>query len=166
MNYSYINRPELLPVDSGPQFANAYAQAIASSDPRYTVKQYDRGGISRGGSQAQQAGIDAAQNFTQGMADAYAKQADAAAYNAQLALADQQQRESTGQALNAFNANEAYANAMAQLQAEQVGMGMLGGLMRPPQQQMPPGMVPMQPLNMTAYSGSVFANSPLRSLLS
>lgn len=162
MNYTYLNRPELAPVDSGPQFANAYARAIASGDPRFTVKQYDRGGISRGGAQAQQAGIDAAQNLVSGISDAYSQQADTAAYNAQLALADQQQRETTGQNLNSFNANEAYADAMAQLQMQQSGMGLLGGMMRPPQAP----ALNMQPLNMGAYSQNIFASSPLRSLLS
>jgi hypothetical protein len=110
------------------QFNNAYAQALAAGDPRYTVKEYDRGGISRGGAQMNQAGIDAAANLADGIAKAYSQDAGNAEFNANTTLKSQQQREAMAQNLGAFNSQQAYADQMNRLQNQQAFAGMLGGL--------------------------------------
>jgi hypothetical protein len=110
------------------QFNNAYAQALAAGDPRYTVKEYDRGGISRGGAQMNQAGIDAAANLADGIAKAYSQDAGNAEFNANTTLRSQQQREAMAQNLGAFNSQQAYADQMNRLQNQQAFAGMLGGL--------------------------------------
>jgi hypothetical protein len=116
------------PQNRNAQFNNAYAQALAAGDPLYTVKEYDRGGISRGGAQANQAGIDAAANLADGIAKAYSQDAANADFNANTTLQSQQQRESMAQNLGAFNSQQAYADQMNRLQNQQAFAGMLGGL--------------------------------------
>jgi hypothetical protein len=116
------------PQNRNAQFNNAYAQALAAGDPLYTVKEYDRGGISRGGAQANQAGIDAAANLADGIAKAYSQDAANADFNANTTLQSQQQRESMAQNLGAFNSQQAYAEQMNRLQNQQAFAGMLGGL--------------------------------------
>lgn len=115
-------------------FENNYANAMAQGDPHFAVKQYDRGGISRGGGQWQQAGIDAAQKMASGIADAYSQDTQAAAFNAQNQLAGNQAQEQYAQQLGALQQQNAYAQAMANLQRRQQGMNMvtslLGGLLR------------------------------------
>ena len=78
MNQVQLTRPITQGINQqnrNAQFNNAYAQALAAGDPRYTVKEYDRGGISRGGAQMNQAGIDAAANLADGIAKAYSQDA-------------------------------------------------------------------------------------------
>jgi hypothetical protein len=116
------------PQNRNAQFNNAYAQALAAGDPRYTVKEYDRGGISRGGAQMNQAGIDAAANLADGIAKAYSQDAGNAEFNANTTLRSQQQREAMAQNLGAFNSQQAYADQMNRLQNQQAFAGMLGGL--------------------------------------
>lgn len=110
------------------QYNNAYAQALAAGDPRFTVKEYDRGGLSRGGAQMNQAGIDAAANLADGIAKAYAQDQDAAVYNANAQLQGQQQQEAAAQQYGNFNSQQAYANQMNQLQNQQALAGMLTGM--------------------------------------
>ena len=121
------------PQSTDAAFNNQYAMALASADPRFAIKQYDRGGISRGGAQFNQAGIDAAQKFASGLADAYGNQYQNVAYNANTALQGQQSQEQFGQALGGLQQQNNYANQMAALQRQQAVMGtltsLLGGLL-------------------------------------
>ena len=110
------------------QFNNAYANALAAGDPSYTVKDYDRGGISRGGAQRNQAGIDAAANLADGIARAYATDQQNAQYNANSMLQGQQLQEQNAQALAGFNSQQAYADQMNRLQNQNALAGMLGGM--------------------------------------
>ena len=131
MNQVQLARPitqGINPQNRNAQFNNAYAQALAAGDPRYTVKEYDRGGISRGGAQMNQAGIDAAANLADGIAKAYSQDAGNAEFNANTTLKSQQQREAMAQNLGAFNSQQAYADQMNRLQNQQAFAGMLGGL--------------------------------------
>lgn len=115
-------------------FENNYANAVAQGDPRYAMKQYDRGGLSRGGAQRQQAGIDSAQRMASGVADAYQQDTQAASFNAQNQLANNQAQEQYALQLGALQQQNAYAQAMAQLQRQQQSMNfvssLLGGLLR------------------------------------
>jgi hypothetical protein len=111
------------------KFNNTMARALASGDPRYQMKRYDRAGFSRGGAQANQAGIQAAQDMSQGMADAYRQAMDDESYNANLALQGQVGQEQFGQALGGLQQQQAYAQQMASLQRQQAVMGLLKGLM-------------------------------------
>ena len=131
MNQVQLTRPITQGINQqnrNAQFNNAYAQALAAGDPRYTVKEYDRGGISRGGAQMNQAGIDAAANLADGIAKAYSQDAGNAEFNANTTLKSQQQREAMAQNLGAFNSQQAYADQMNRLQNQQAFAGMLGGL--------------------------------------
>ena len=107
---------------------NQLAMAMASGDPRMAAKKYDRGGLSRGAAHMNQAGIDAAQNMTQGISDAYAQDLQNRVYNSQVALQGQQGQEQFGQALSALQQQNAYANQMAALQRQGTMFGLLGGL--------------------------------------
>lgn len=107
------------------QLANAYA----SGDPRFTVKQYDRPGMSRGAAQWNQAGIDSASNLVKGVADAYSQNIQNNAYNANVALQGQQGQEQFAQALGALQQQDAYAQRLAALQQQQAAMGMYTGLL-------------------------------------
>jgi hypothetical protein len=115
-------------------FSNNYAKALASGDPRFNVKQYDRGGVSRGGGQWQQAGVDAAQKMANGIADAYSQDTQTAAYNANNQLAGQQAQEQYALQLGALQQQSAYQQAMAALQGRQQSLNfassLLGGLLK------------------------------------
>lgn len=99
-------------------------------DPRMAVKQYDRGGISRGGAQWNQAGIDAAQRLTDGIADAYSNQIRNQSYDAGLRLQGQEGQEQFAQALGSLQQQRDYANQMAGLQRQQAMLGFAGNLLR------------------------------------
>ena len=113
---------------------NQYAQALASGDPRYQMKRLDRAGISRGMGQMNQAGINAAQDMANGIAQTYSSDLQNNQYNANVALQGQQQRESNALALGALQQQNNYANQMAQLQRQQTAMNfassLLGGLLK------------------------------------
>jgi hypothetical protein len=111
------------------KFNNTMAMALASGDPRYQMKRYDRAGFSRGAAQANQAGIQGAQDVSQGIANAYRQSMDDEAYNANLALQGQVGQEQFGQALGGLQQQQAYAQQMALLQRQQAVMGLLKGLM-------------------------------------
>jgi hypothetical protein len=111
------------------KFQNNMAQALASGDPRYQMKRYDRAGFSRGGAQANQAGIQGAQDMSQGIASAYRQSMDDEAYNANLALQYQTGQERFAQGLGGLQQQQAYARQMALLQRQQAVLGLLGGLM-------------------------------------
>lgn len=110
------------------QFNNSYANALAAGDPRYAIKNYDRGGISRGGAQQNQAGIDAAASLADGIAQAYSTDQQNAQYNANSMLQGQQLQEQNAQALAGFNSQQAYADQMNRLQNQSALAGMLGGM--------------------------------------
>jgi hypothetical protein len=123
----------LSPQQRHAQFNNNLATAMASGDPRFNAKQYDRGGLSRGAGQWNQAGIDAAQNMSNGISDAYTQDLQNNAYNATTALQGQQAQEAYGQALGGLQQQNAYANQMAQLQRQNMATNfassLLGGLL-------------------------------------
>lgn len=108
-------------------FNQQLAQAHASADPRYNMKPLDRAGFSRGGAQNAMAGIGAAHNLAQGIAQAYSGQLNDAQTNANTALGNQAASESTGLALSAIAQQQAYANAMAAMQRQGALQGLLGG---------------------------------------
>lgn len=101
------------------KFNNAMAQALASGDPRYQMKRYDKGGLSRGGAQRNQAGIQAAQDMSEGMANAYRQAMDDEKYNAGMQLQGQAGQEQFGQALAGLQQQQAYAQQMALLQRQE-----------------------------------------------
>ena len=109
---------------------NRLAVAMSMGDPRMAVKKYDRAGLSRGGAQRNQAGIDAAQQLSDGVADAYSSQIQDQSYNAGLQLQGQQAQEQTAQALGGLQQQRAYSNQMAALQRQQTMLGFAGGLLR------------------------------------
>lgn len=115
-------------VDS--QFNRQMAMALAQGDPRFSVKQYDRPGLSRSGAQWNQAGIDAAQRLADGITDAYSNRLQANVYNADTQLQGQSGQERFAQALGGLQQQNNYANQMAALQRQNTMMGMFGGLLR------------------------------------
>lgn len=136
MNSVYTNQPlpkGLSDRQKSAQFNTQMANAMAAGDPRFTIKQYDRGGISRGGTQLNQAGIDAAKNLSEGVSQAYATSLGNAQYDSGVQLQGEQARESNAQALGALQQQNAYANQLAALQRQQMGMNfmtsLLGGLL-------------------------------------
>lgn len=117
------------PQQQSAAFNNSMAQALAAGDPRHQMKQYDRAGLSRGGAQANQAGIRGAQEMADGIAAAYQGQIDDQHYHAMSDLNSQVSREQFGQALGGLQQQNAYADQMAQLQRQQMMTGLLQGLM-------------------------------------
>jgi uncharacterized protein YbjQ (UPF0145 family) len=107
-------------------FNNDMAFALASGDPRYQMKQYDRAGFSRGGAQFNQAGIQGAQDLANGIASAYQNAMQQANTDAMNALQRQTGQEQYAQALGGLQQQNAYANQMAQLQRQQALLGLLG----------------------------------------
>lgn len=131
----YQNPPLGHPSDAiNAQLNSQLASAYAAGDPRYTVKSYDRPGMSRGAGQWHQAGIDSAGNLVKGVADAYSQNIQNNAYNSTMGLRGQQGQEQYAQALGGLQQQNAYAEQLAGLQAQQsvLGMysGLLGGLLR------------------------------------
>ena len=106
-------------------FNNAMATALAAGDPRYQMKQYDRAGFSRGAAQANQAGIQGAQQMAEGMADAYRQAVDDSQYNALAGLGSQVSREQFGQSLGGLQEQNNYAQQMAALQRMNLLQGLL-----------------------------------------
>jgi len=107
-------------------FNNDMAFAVASGDPRYQMKKYDRAGFSRGGAQRNQAGIGAAQDMASGVAGAYQNAMQDANTDAMNALQWNAGQEQYAQALGGLQQQNAYANQMAQLQRQQALLGLLG----------------------------------------
>jgi hypothetical protein len=116
------------------QFNNNMAQALASGDPRFNAKQYDRPGFSRGAGLWNQAGIDAAKSLSEGIASAYAGDLQNQQANALAGLQSATDQESQAQSLGALQQQHNYANQMAALQRQQAGVNLvsslLGGLLR------------------------------------
>lgn len=123
------NVPQIPPMPASltrAAFNNQMAAAHASADPRWTVKQLDRGGLSRGAGQNAMAGINAAQNLAQGVAGAYAGNLQDAQTNANLGNASA--RENTDLALQALAQQQDYSNAMSAIQRQGLLNGLIGGL--------------------------------------
>ena len=110
--------------------ASGIARAHASADPRYNMKKYDRAGVSRGRAQAAQAGIAAAQGFSQGIADVYDNQLKQQAANADAMLQLQQGQDQYAQALGGLQSQATYADQMAALQRQGILYGLLGDVLR------------------------------------
>ena len=106
-------------------FNNAMAQALSSGDPRYQMKRYDRAGMSRGGAQRNQAGIQGAQELADGIGQAYRGQIDDSQYNAMAGLESQVSQEDFARQLGALQQQNAYAQQMANLQRMQVLRGLM-----------------------------------------
>jgi hypothetical protein len=126
-----VNVNQAPPKVTGQQsvFNNDMAKAYASGDPRFNVKQYDRPGMSRAGAQWNQAGIDAANNMSSGIASAYGNLLQNNANAANTALQGAAGREKFGQALNGLTQQAAYQQAMSNLTRQQQGIGLLGMLL-------------------------------------
>lgn len=124
--------PQLVPNSQG-AFNNALAQAQAAADPRFNMKSMDRSGVSRGRGTAGIAGIQAAQNLAEGVAQAYRGQAQDASTDAENTLQYQANQENFGQGVSNLAMQNDYANALAALQRNQNIMqfqgNALGGLL-------------------------------------
>jgi hypothetical protein len=114
------------------QFNNQMAQALAAGDPRSAIKQgkYDRPGMSRGAGVWNQAGIDAARNMADGIAQAYSGNLQNQNYNALSGLQANQSQEAQAQSLGALQQQNNYANQLAALQSQGQMLSLLGGLLR------------------------------------
>jgi hypothetical protein len=129
MNQVQINQPSRQGIPSQlvqDQFNADYANALAASDPRYQMKELDRGGMSRGAGQMNQAGIRGSQQLADGIAAAYSRQLSNQAYNADPSNS----REMFGQALGGLQQQNNYANQMAALQRQGALFGLIGNLIR------------------------------------
>jgi len=128
---SYQQQPKgFTPKQMTAAFNNDQAKALAMGDPRYQMKELDRGGMSRGGAQMNQAGINASQAVADGIAAAYSNQLQNQQYNANLGLQNQANSEQYGQALGALQAQTNYANQMAALQRQGALFGLIGNLIK------------------------------------
>lgn len=123
------------------------AMAHASADPRATVKQFDRAGLSRGRGQYSQAAAIGAQNYAQGMAQAERARMSDAYAGAGLNLEHQGRQQDFGMALAGLQQQAAISqqnramdfsgNVFNQMQGaspadafKSFGKGLLGGLGR------------------------------------
>ena len=135
MNYATTTStfsPQQVPNTQG-MFNTALANAQASADPRFNMKAMDRNGVSRGKGTMATAGIQAAQNLADGIAQAYQIPAQDAATNANNTLQYQTNQENFGQGISNIAQQNDYANAMAALQRQQNVLNFqgnaLGGLL-------------------------------------
>jgi hypothetical protein len=135
MNYATTTStfaPQQVPNTQG-MFNTAMANAQASADPRFNEKAMDRNGVSRGRGTMATAGIQAAQNLADGIAQAYQIPAQDASTNANNTLQYQANQENFGQGISNIAQQNDYANAMAALQRNQNVLNFqgnaLGGLL-------------------------------------
>jgi hypothetical protein len=108
--------------------ASGMARAVAMADPRQNMKPYDRAGMSRGRGQMHQAGIQAAQNYQQGMSQVFDDALQRQAANASAMQGLQIGQEQYGQALGALQAQAVYSQQMANLQRQGALIGLLGDM--------------------------------------
>jgi len=85
--------------------------------------------VSRGRGQKAQAGIAAAQNFSEGIAAVYDDQLQRQSQNANAMLGLQQGQERYAQALGGLQSQAAYADQMAALQRQGILYGLLGDVL-------------------------------------
>lgn len=135
MNYATTTStfaPQQVPNTQG-MFNTAMANAQASADPRFNMKAMDRNGVSRGKGTMATAGIQAAQNLADGIAQAYRIPAQDESTNANNTLQYQTNQENFGQGISSIAQQNDYANAMAALQRQQNVLNFqgnaLGGLL-------------------------------------
>jgi hypothetical protein len=128
LNQVNLQQP-MLKLDPAKLSSVQMANAMAMGDPRMNAKQYDRGGLSRGKAQWNQAGIDSAQKMADGIAEAYNAQLQDQQARSQANLQAQQQQEQYAQNLGALQQQNNYANQMAALQRQGAFMNLLGGLL-------------------------------------
>jgi hypothetical protein len=135
MNYATTTStfaPQQVPNTQG-MFNTALANAQAAADPRFNMKAMDRNGVSRGKGTMATAGIQAAQNLADGIAQAYRVPAQDASTNANNTLQYQTNQENFGQGISSIAQQNDYANAMAALQRNQNVLNFqgnaLGGLL-------------------------------------
>lgn len=110
-------------------FNNQLATAYASGDPRYTMKQYDRPGLSRGAGQMSQAGVDASRSLAEGISNAYSASNQYALAQANRNLEQEAMDEQFGQQAAALQQQRNYAQQMARLNAKQQQLGIVNGLL-------------------------------------
>lgn len=108
---------------------NQLANAYASGDPRYNMKQYDRPGLSRGAGQMSQAGVDASRSLAEGIAGAYSSSNQYAASQANRNLEQEVLDEQFGQQAAALQQQRNYAQQMARLNSRQQQLGIVNGLL-------------------------------------
>lgn len=114
-------------------FNNDYANAALVGDPRYHMKQYDRAGVSRGAGTFNQASTQAAQQFAQGVADAYSNRDSMDQYNQAQGMQQKQSTDTYNQSMSALRQQQVYQDSLARLQRANMGMNfatsLLGGLL-------------------------------------
>ena len=128
-NNVYLNQPLPRP-PAATASASGLARAAASTDPRFNMKKMDRAGVSRGRGTSAEAGIRAADSFSQSIADVYGSQLQQSAANADSMLQLQRGQEEYGQALGGLQSQATYADQMAALQRQGLLYGLLGDAMR------------------------------------
>lgn len=114
-------------------FNNQYAQAMVEGDPRFQMKQTDRGGISRGAGSFTQGSIQGAQKLAEGVADAYKQRTAMNQYNANQAFQVQQSNDLQAQALAALRQQQQLQEAAMRQQNKNMKTdfvtSLLGGLL-------------------------------------
>jgi hypothetical protein len=124
------------PVGISPQqmeaaFNNKQAQALALGDPRGALKRGNliRPGLSVGGAQMNQAGIQGASEMANAVADAYSQDLQQGSYNAGLQLQGQQANEQYAQALAGLQQQSAYGRQSDAMQRQGAALGLVGNLL-------------------------------------
>jgi hypothetical protein len=110
-------------------FNNAYASAVAAGDPRFNAKPYDKPGLSRGGAQWNQAGIDGANKMAEGIAAAYSQDLQTGKANSDAALQSQRDERTNSLALAALQQQNNYANQLAALQRQGMALNLMSSLL-------------------------------------
>jgi hypothetical protein len=119
MNSFNVNLPQVqgyTPRQKQAAFNTEIARSHAQADPRYNIKPMDKAGMSRGGAQQAMAGISAAQNLADGIAQAYTGQL--ADNSGMAALSNAQAAGQLGQDMNALALQQQYAALLSRLQRQ------------------------------------------------
>lgn len=135
MNYA-VNLPKAVgytPQQTRAAFNVAMADAHASADPRYAIKETDKPGFSRGPAQQMRAGITASKNLADGIARAYQTPMQDATTNASIAQGNQAAQEGFGLDVMGIDQEASYARALESLTRQQAAQNyqsqVLGGLL-------------------------------------
>ena len=112
-------------------FNNQQARALALGDPRGALKRGNliRPGLSVGGAQMNQAGIQGASEMANAVADAYSQDLQLNAYNADLQLQGQRANEQYAQALAGLQQQSAYGRQSDAMQRQGAALGLVGNLL-------------------------------------